>query len=492
MPATQENKMNRSSTGLLRMTDDDRPFSRDLEDLFSTLIVSLMPFSAHRVWFTKVEYTFLSEDAIQNLGSLKFSQSNRMPNPKDPTRIVTTTTTTTFSMSKDMGRSLCQLFLNARFIESADGKSEQQYTMRGTVWQLTPKGIVILERFCSKSGVQLKQLGELTNLFSIQLITLERDAETDKLFQDESIVQVIFSRFAGAKGQGSQSPPGTGESSFSGDQKSSPGVKVAAERRVNGRLYLNTFTGKAGLDWLMENSTTIDWQEAIEVASLFVRHNLVEQVLQDQDLPSPSDPKLFQPSKGALYRITSRGKSPVSSNPSRSGSQNKREAASQHYNSKDSNTHRLDKILSDPTLRLLFRENLREMHCEENLSFYLEVDGFIRNCKAATRNLQQSTDEASSDKAKDLLALSYGIYNAYLAPGSPRELNIHHQLRKSLASRMTKVAAEDNTIAEVLREVTSLFEDAQSAVFKLMTSDSVPKFLQNPKHAFQIANAGLH
>jgi hypothetical protein len=34
----------------------------------------------------------LAEEAINNLGSLKFSQSNRMPDPKDPSRIVTTTT----------------------------------------------------------------------------------------------------------------------------------------------------------------------------------------------------------------------------------------------------------------------------------------------------------------------------------------------------------------------------------------------------------------
>jgi hypothetical protein len=134
-------KMHQTSSRLLRMTDDDRPFTKDFKDLFSTLVVSLLPLSAHRVRLTKVEYTFLSEDAINNLGSLKFSQSNRMPDPKDPSRIVTTTTTTTFSMAKDMARSICQRFLEARFIESADGKYQQVYTMKGSVWQLTPKGI---------------------------------------------------------------------------------------------------------------------------------------------------------------------------------------------------------------------------------------------------------------------------------------------------------------------------------------------------------------
>ena len=101
--------------------------NQDFKDLFSTLIVSLLPLSAHRVRLTKVEHTFLSEDAINNLGSLKFSQSNRMPDPRDPSRIVTTTTTMTFSMAKDIARSICQRFLEARFVESADGKYQQVY-----------------------------------------------------------------------------------------------------------------------------------------------------------------------------------------------------------------------------------------------------------------------------------------------------------------------------------------------------------------------------
>jgi len=70
------------------------------------------------------------------------------------------------------------------------------------------------------------------------------------------------------------------------------------------------------------------------------------------------------------------------------------------------------------------------------------------------------------------MAQAYGIYNAFLAPGSPCELNIDHQLRNSLATRMTKAVGQDNTMIETLQEVTALFEDAQNAVFKLMASVS--------------------
>jgi hypothetical protein len=67
---------------------------QDFKDLFSTLMVSL-PLTSHRVRFSRHEHSFTTDEALTNLGSLKFSQSNRMPDPKDPTRIVTTTTTTT-------------------------------------------------------------------------------------------------------------------------------------------------------------------------------------------------------------------------------------------------------------------------------------------------------------------------------------------------------------------------------------------------------------
>lgn len=84
-------------------------------DLFSTLVVSLLPLSAHRVRLTKVEYTFLSKDAINNLGSLKLSQSNRMPDPKGPSRIVITITPTTFAMAQGHGLVHLPMFCRCPF-----------------------------------------------------------------------------------------------------------------------------------------------------------------------------------------------------------------------------------------------------------------------------------------------------------------------------------------------------------------------------------------
>lgn len=449
---------------------------QDFKDLFATLIVSLLPLSAHRVRLTKVEHTFLSEDAINNLGSLKFSQSNRMPDPKDPSRIVTTTTTTTFSMAKDMARSICQRFLEARFIESADGKYQQVYTMKGSVWQLTPKGISILDRFCSRNGIQQKQVAELIGNSLPQLVILEREGQTDKLTTDRGTIEVLFRRFVGIGGFNIKSNVNSADSDSLSDYRDGlTGVKMAAERKVGGKTFKNTFTGKAATDWLMDCSTTVDRRETIEVAGLFVEYELMEAIQQDRAYMSQyPGSHLFQPTKHAIYQLTPRAHDLVNGALSR-GRSSEGEVASTGVRpgiARDSNTQRLDKILGDPALRLLFRENLRETHCEENLSFYIDVDEFVRSCKQAIRQAQKNPTSTSMDGIKEIMAQAYGIYNAFLAPGSPCELNIDHQLRSNLATRMTKAVGQDVAMIDTLHEVTALFEDAQNAVFKLMASVS--------------------
>lgn len=482
-----DNKMHQTSSRLLRMTDDDRPFTKDFKDLFATLIVSLLPLSAHRVRLSKIEHTFLSEDAINNLGSLKFSQSNRMPDPNDPSRIVTTTTTTTFSMAKDMARSICQRFLEARFIESADGKYQTVYSMKGLVWQLTPKGISILDRFCSRNGIQQRQVAELIGSSLPQLVILERDGQSDKLLTDRGTIEVIFRRFIGANGPNVKASVSAADSDSLNDYRDGlTGVKMAGERKVGGKTFKDTFTGKAATDWLMDCSTTVDRRETIEIASLFVEYDLMEPVQQDRaHMALYPIHNLFQPTKHAIYQVTAKGRDLVNGALAR-GRQSESEGMSAARGTgiaRDSNTQRLDKILNDAALRLLFRENLRETHCEENLSFYIDVDEFVRQCRQATKIAQKSPgNTASMDGIKEIMAQAYGIYNAFLAPGSPCELNIEHQLRNNLATRMTKAVGQDVAMIDTLQEVTALFEDAQNAVFKLMASDSVPKFLRNPKY----------
>lgn len=453
------------------------------------MVVSLLPLSSHRVRLSRVEHTFLSEDAINNLGSLKFSQSNRMPDPKDPSRIVTTTTTTTFSMAKDMARSICQRFLEARFIESADGRLQTVYTMRGSVWQLTAKGIAILDRFCSRNGIQQKQVQELIGHSTCHLVLLERDGPTDKLITDRGTIEVIFRRFVGTNGLNVKSSVGSADSDSLSDYRDGiTGVKMASERKVGGKTFKDTFTGRAATDWLMDCCTTIDRRETIDIATLFVQNELIEALQIDRAHMTQTGNTLFQPTKHAIYHLTSKGKDLINGvsprgRTSESAAADGAAGAANNTRSggiaRDSNTQRLDRILNDPALRLLFRESLREMHCEENLSFYLDVDEFVRNCRQGIRSHQKNPGQGSTDGIKEIMAQAFGIYNAFLAPGSPCELNIEHQLRNNLAMHMTKVVGQEVAMVDTLHEVTALFEDAQNAVFKLMASVSRHPFYSN-------------
>ncbi|KAF5874325.1 putative developmental regulator flba protein [Botrytis fragariae] len=465
---TNSSKMHQTSSRLLRMTSDDRPFTRDFKDLFATLVVSL-PLAAHRIRLTRVEHSFLSEEAINNLGSLKFSQSNRMPDPKDPSRIVTTTTTTTFSMAREMARSVCQRFLDARFIESADGKQAKDFTMKGSIWQLTPKGIHVLERFCSKNGIQQRHVAELvaSPRNTMQLVILERDSATDKLSSDRSTIEVIFRRFVGQNGPNIKTSTTSADSDSLSEYKDGiAGVRMAGERKVGSppRTVYQTFTGKAAS------------RQAIPATT------------------PPSDDKRdfrFQPTKYAYYQLSQKGKDVINmTSRDRTSESEGSSAAVRAGVSRDSNTQKLDKILNDAALRLLFRENLRDTHCEENLSFYLDVEEFLKSCKAAVRNVDPTRGKSggSLDSVKETMASAYGIYNAFLAPGSPCELNIDHMLRNQLATRMTKAVGQDAAMVESLKEVTKLFEEAQLSVFKLMASDSVPKFMKSSKYEQTLKN----
>lgn len=197
----------------------------------------------------------------------------------------------------------------------------------------------------------------------------------------------------------------------------------------------------------------------------------------------------FQPTKNAIYQLTPKGRDILTGGSGRGRtSESEGMASSRTGIARDSNTQRLDKILNDAALRLLFRENLRETHCEENLSFYLDVEDFVSGCRSAIKQAQKNPGATSMDGIKEIMAQAYGIYNAFLAPGSPCELNIDHQLRNNLATRMTKAVGQDVTMIDTLHEVTTLFEDAQNAVFKLMASDSVPKFLRNAKYEHTLKN----
>lgn len=174
---------------------------------------------------------------------------------------------------------------------------------------------------------------------------------------------------------------------------------------------------------------------------------------------------------------------------------------SQGGKGKESNTDRLRYILEEPALRSLFREFLRSNFCEENLSFWLDVQDFkrkfnITSSAMAVNPTQRSGVRGTPGQAamekhhESLINTAFVIYNTYLAPSSQCELNIDHGLRNELAkyledavtnlsgkSLQGRVEPEQANAfnATQLQTMIKLYERIQIHVFRLMATDSVPK-----------------
>lgn len=198
-------------------------------------------------------------------------------------------------------------------------------------------------------------------------------------------------------------------------------------------------------------------------------------------------------------------------------------------NDRKSNTDRLKSILDEPALRHLFREFLRGNFCEENLSFWLDVQDFKRRFhttssaiannasshntgyaaarpgvtpKLNANGTVQTPGQAAMEKHHEaLVGMTFVIYNTYLAQGSACELNIDHALRNELYAYLNEViivhqgGSQSNVSRPVLKgrvepeqanafnatqlqAIIRIYERIQIHVFRLMATDSVPKVCQ--------------
>ncbi|KAI8391005.1 regulator of G protein signaling domain-containing protein [Radiomyces spectabilis] len=178
-------------TSMMKFTIDGRPFLKDIHDLFAALIVQI-PLSTHRYLFRNYNNTFSSEDAIQALGSLRFSHSVRSPDPNNPSRLLRTTTTTTFNMARDMAKALCQHFQNCRLMESAIDPQNRSFRDKG-IWHLTPKGLCVLQDFCVRTEVDMTSMRKhFSHIEPIQLVRLERSPDDDQLLLGRQNVSLVF------------------------------------------------------------------------------------------------------------------------------------------------------------------------------------------------------------------------------------------------------------------------------------------------------------
>ncbi|KAI0293750.1 regulator of G protein signaling [Russula brevipes] len=268
-----------SSPQMMRTTKSGRPFLEETLDLFATLIVSLQ-LTTHKQFFRSFPNTFSTDEAAASLASLKFSQSNRVPDPKEPSRVITRTTTTTFTMTRDMAKAVSQQFMEARLIENATDPSSNEFKDRG-LYVLTPKGLHILERFISRNGVNGDHLAHVfaTQPVCMKLLHLKRRSADDEIIVSQSVINTLFRRFAGRQANEQNQPMDPTAAYYDRgkgielmDVTDRPPTSFGKSQAITHRFC---FAALIAIEWLCDFVSVVDREEAAEIAAQFVRFGLI-------------------------------------------------------------------------------------------------------------------------------------------------------------------------------------------------------------------------
>jgi hypothetical protein len=115
------------------------------------------------------------------------------------------------------------------------------------------------------------------------------------------------------------------------------------------------------------------------------------------------------------------------------------------YQTEETPDQKLSRILANRDLCLIFRTFLKEQKCEENLSFWIEVELFKRECDPNEMKQKAET-----------------IYQKYFTEGV---LNIDCEVKQELRTSL------DNTVTS------ESFDGVQKQISRLMETSSLQKFL---------------
>lgn len=549
-------------------------------------------------FFRTYPNSFTTDDAAANLASLRFSQSNRTSDPADPQRIVTTTTTTTFSMTREIAKGICQHFMDARLVENASDTAATSFKDRG-IYQITPKGLHVLERFITKNGISADHLVKVftTQPICLKLLHLERRQSDDEIHVSRSVIDVVFRRFAGGRNPNYVSEPHDSRKapvaakafvesvrqSANFDRSAGVELQDVSEKNKSGGFVVikQVFNSVVAIDWLVDYSTCCCREEAGELMAHFVRYGLItlyadrsktgDRVAAAEVEGTGVGEAEYRHGPRVLYRISEDGRraaagdgAVASAVPKSVGMEGKtssdgsmeddasstrsldrtqptdrsfaggtglsnvaeaqiigRQSAAELFKAdfsdsgaagfpKDqySTTTRLRAILDEPALRQLFRDFLRANYCDENLGFWIDVADFRRRFSTTSSAVGGSAQQISRKKVgspsnamethqQNLVTAALHIYNTYLAPLSPNELNIDHNLRADVVNYVNRSVAEvtptgtkSNPPAEgeeppvpALRatQVQTLlrqYERIQEHIFRLLATDQVPRFVR--------------
>lgn len=173
--------------------------------------------------------------------------------------------------------------MDARLIENATDPSSNLFKDRG-VYQLTPKGLHVLERFIAKNGINSDHLQPVfqSQPICIKLLHLERRSADDEIIVTQSVITALFRRFVGRT---PNYPPPTGDKPMDAFQRYNERAKgislsdmtdktsVAAQGKPI--THRHCFAAVSALEWLCDFTSVVGREEAAEMAAQFVRFGLI-------------------------------------------------------------------------------------------------------------------------------------------------------------------------------------------------------------------------
>ncbi|KAI8051417.1 uncharacterized protein B0P05DRAFT_562663 [Gilbertella persicaria] len=284
-------------TTMMRVNSTGRPYAKDLYDLFAALLIQL-PLSDHRSLFRTYPSTFTTDEAVECLGNLEFTNLVSTPNPLDATKPLLTRTTTTFSMSRAMAKTLGQHFINARLVENATDPQNRTMKDRG-IWVPTPKGKFVIQDFSHRARVSIKHMQpHLSRIHSFHIVQFERLLDDDQISFSRPNIMDAF------KTMMEWLPTDT--------------LMIDDIGGVNNNNlieYKDTFFGYQCFEWISEYTSVVSKEEAEMIAAEFVQYGWMLQVLDksDRELSKKDMSVLFKAGRKTQYYLTDKGRQMIES-----------------------------------------------------------------------------------------------------------------------------------------------------------------------------------
>ncbi|KAG7664785.1 SST2 [[Candida] subhashii] len=282
-------------------------------------------------------------------------------------------------------------------------------------------------------------------------------------------------------------------------------------------------SGKAIHQWLMDCTDILNPSDACQVAGCLISTGLIKNV-------NPLGKQGFVPERDSFYRLTKLGRKVCQWDKDQAKKRSTSVSEFLKNPKKTVKEIKLGDILKDPGTRLQFRRHLNKEYCLENLDAYLQLTEFAKVYESVEnlQNLRLKPSQESIVKRIDTqletlrstcLSTAYQIYITFLSPEAPFNVNIDYKLRAEIANLMTyskaseaeespfdtpvpsptdeKDVSKDNDdwpvpakeektetssaeetpdIKQTLKDISSLFNQVSTHLYRLMESDSIPKF----------------